>query len=535
VSAADRSFDAIVVGGGHNGLVAGALLAKAGLRSVVLEARDRPGGAVELALTVGRFRRSLIRDLQLEQHGLILVAPSVRTFAPEPDGRALTMWSDPVRTAEGLRSWSKADAAAYVAFDRKVRSLASFVARLGAATPPDVDAPSLGDAMTGLGLARALRGLGGSTQVREALRVLPMPVAEFVSEAFETEALRGAIAARGVRHAAMGPRSAGTVLTLLTESAVSGGGVAGETVFARGGPSALTDALVKSCLSAGAQVRCGVGVARILTANGTVAGVALGTGEEVAAPVVVSSLDAKRTLLRLLDPMAIGPTLSWRAGNFRMPGVVAWVELELSALPSFSAAEGEADERLHGRIVIAPGIDYVERAFDASKYGRVSEEPLIEAVIPTLLDPSLARGSGHVMRAMLQYAPYHLRRGEWSSLRDGLGELALATLERYAPDIRSKVAGLRVLTPLDLEREYGLTEGHPLHGEPGLDQFFAWRPLFGLGRYRLPVDGLYLCGSSAHPGGGVTGGPGANAAREVLADWRRRGEARVPKHQDAPP
>jgi phytoene dehydrogenase-like protein len=312
--------------------------------------------------------------------------------------------------------------------------------------------------------------------------------------------------------------------------------VAGETVFALGGPSALTDALVKSCLSAGAQVRCGAGVARILTANGTVAGVALGNGEELAAPVVVSSVDAKRTLLRLLDPMAIGPTLAWRAGNFRMPGVVAWVELELSALPSFSAAEGQADERLQGRIVIAPGIDYVERAFDASKYGRVSEEPLIEAVIPTLLDPSLARGNGHVMRAILQYAPYHLRRGEWGSLRDGLGELALATLERYAPDIRSKVAGLRVLTPVDLEREYGLTEGHPLHGEPGLDQFFAWRPLFGLGRYRLPVDGLYLCGSSAHPGGGVTGGPGTNAAREVLADWkRRRGEARVPKHQDAPP
>ena len=190
-------------------------------------------------------------------------------------------------------------------------------------------------------------------------------------------------------------------------------------------------------------------------------------------------------------------------------------------LPRFDAAEGPDDERLHGRIVIAPAIDYLERAFDASKYGRVSEEPYLEAVIPTLVDPSIARGNGHVMRVTLQYAPYHLRRGEWDSLREGLGELALATLERFAPDIRTKVNGLRILTPVDLEREYGLTEGHPLHGEPGLDQFFGWRPLLGLARYRMPLDGLYLCGSSAHPGGGVTGGPGANAAREALADWQR--------------
>jgi phytoene dehydrogenase-like protein len=522
VSAPDRSFDAIVIGAGHNGLVAGGLLARAGLQTLVLERRDRPGGVAELALTMGRLRPTVMRDLQLEQHGLRLIAPSVRAFAPQPDGRALTLWADSGRTADELRGWSKADAQAYVGFDRKVRALASFIAHLNAATPPDLRAPSVADALTGLDLVRAFRGLGGRRQVGEALRVLPMPVAEFLGEAFETDAVRGAIAARAVRCSAMGPRSAGTTLTLLSDSSGSGGGAAGDAAFVRGGALALGDALVKACLSFGGSVRCGAQVAQILIRDGRVEGVALASGEELTASLVLSAVDPKRTLLGMVDPVALGPTLVWRAGRIRMPGTVAAVELELGALPRFSAADAGGDEQLRGRIVIAPGIDYLERAFDASKYGRVSEEPYLEAVIPTLADPSLAPGGGHVVRGLLQYAPYHLRRGDWDSLRDGLGDLALTTLERYAPDIRSKVTALKVLTPLDLERDYGLTEGHPLHGEPGLDQFFAWRPLLGLARYRLPWEGLYLCGSGAHPGGGVTGGPGENAAREALADWKRR-------------
>jgi phytoene dehydrogenase-like protein len=268
-------------------------------------------------------------------------------------------------------------------------------------------------------------------------------------------------------------------------------------------------------------VRCGAEVSRILVQDERVAGVALSSGEEVTARIVLSGADPKRTLLELIDPVVLGPTLVWQAGNIRTPGVVAFVEMALAGLPRFSASEGPDDERLRGRIVIAPGLDYLERAFDASKYGRVSEEPYIECVIPSLVDPTLA-SSGHVLRAILQYAPYRLRMGDWDALRDGLAELSLATLERYAPDIRSRVTETQVVTPLDLEREYGLTEGHPLHGEMALDQFFAWRPLLGLARYRLPMEGLYLCGSGAHPGGGITGAPGANAAREALADWKSR-------------
>ena len=519
----ERSYDAVVIGGGHNGLVAGAYLGRAGLRTVVLERRDRPGGALDLSLTVGRLRPAVVRDLRLETHGLRTFSPSVRAFAPQPDGRAVTLWADPARTARELREWSSADAEAYPSFDRKIRALASLVAHLHATTPPDLASPSIADALAGLSLARAFRGLGGRRQARQALRVLPMAVSDLVEEVFETDSIGGPIASRGIRFASMGPRSPGTALAMLSDSAGNDGGAAGETVFAVDGSGALGDALVEACRAFGTTVRCGAAVSRIVTREGRVVGVALSSDEEIPASIVLSGVDPKRTLLELIDPVVLGPTLVWRAGNIRMPGVVAAVELMLDALPRFPASDGPDDERLGGRIVIAPGVDYLERAFDASKYGRVSDEPFLEAVIRTWGDPTTAGSGGrHTLHAILQYAPYRLRMGEWDALRDGLAELALATLERYAPDIRTKVTGMKVLTPLDLERDYGLTEGHPLHGEAGLDQFFAWRPLLGLARYRLPVEGLYLCGSGAHPGGGITGGPGANAAREALADWKRR-------------
>ncbi len=353
--------------------------------------------------------------------------------------------------------------------------------------------------------------------------MLPMAVADFLSEAFESDPLRAAIAARGVQYAAMAPRSAGTAAVLLGDSA-GGGGLAGQAAFARGGPGALADALVRAARALGAQVRCGAEVAAIANAGERATGVVLASGEEFRAPVVVSGLDPKRMLLSLVDPVAAGPTLRWRAGNLRLPGVVAKVNLALDGLPAFPAAAGRDEELLRGRIVIAPGLDFLERAFDASKYGRVSEEPFLEATIPTLSDPALAPEGVHVMSVLVQYAPYHRRDGSWevAAERERLGDLVLATLERYAPGLSGRVTARHVLTPLDLERDYGLTEGHPLHGEPGLDQLFAWRPLYGNARYRLEcLRGLYLCGSGAHPGGGITGAPGANAAREILSDRKR--------------
>jgi len=524
-------YDAIVIGGGHNGLVAAAYLAKAGRGVIVLERREKVGGILDtveiapgvrapgIAHTVGRLRRSVIEDLGLVRHGLALIEPAVRVFAPQPDGSALTLWADPSRTAEGLKSRSEPDARAYPRFDRRVRALASFLAYLYAATPPDLRSPSFADAMSGVRLGNAFRRLGRKA-AREATRALPMAVADYVAESFETDAVRGAVASRAVQYTAMGPWSAGTTAVLLGDSAGNDGGAAGQSTFARGGSGALAEAMASAAKSFGAEVRTGAEVVRVLTEDHRAVGVALADGSEMRARVVVSSADPKRAITTLIDPVVAGPELMWRAGNIRTPGVVSKVNLALSGLPAFVG--DDVEEPLKGRIVVAPGIDYLEKAFDASKYGRVSDEPYLEATIPTLVDPTLAPEGTHVMSIVAQWTPYALREGDWEAERERVGDLVVKTMEQYAPGLGNLVTARQVLTPVDLEREYGLSGGHPLHAEPGLDQFFAWRPLLGHARYRFGIDGLYLCGSGAHPGGGVTGAPGANAARVILADLGKR-------------
>jgi phytoene dehydrogenase-like protein len=538
-----RTWDAVVVGGGHNGLIAAAYLARAGLSTLVLEGRERVGGIADtaelkpgvrvpaVAHTVGRLKPSIVRELGLRGHGLTFVAPDVRVFAPAPDGSAITLYDDVQRTADGLRARSGHDAANYAGFDRLVRSLGRFLAELGGAAPPDIQAPRLGDALTGLKLTRAFRGLG-KHDARSILRVLPMAIADFVAESFETEALRGVLAARAIQNTAMGPWSAGTTAVFLADSAGNDGGAAGQTVYVRGGPGALSEALATAVRAAGGEIRTGAHVVHVTTGDGRATGVVLASGEEIGARIVVAGIDPKQVLTGLLDPVTLGPGLRWRATNIRTPGTVAKVNLALAGLPVFSAAGTgpDAERLLRGRIVIAPGIDYVERAFDASKYGELSAAPYLEATIPSLMDPTLVdepkagarRAARHVMSIHLQYAPYALREGNWPARRDELGNLAISTLAAYAPGIGKLVVGRQVLSPFDLERDYGLTGGHPYHAEPSLDSFFLWRPLLGSARYRLPVDGLYLAGSGAHPGGGITGVPGQNAAREILSDWKKR-------------
>jgi phytoene dehydrogenase-like protein len=528
-------YDAIVVGAGHNGLTAAAYMARSGLRVLVLEARPIVGGAAvteelggvrvpTLAHTVGRLKPAVVRELELAKHGLSLVAPEVRLFAPQPDGRAVTMYSDLARSVEAMRVFSENDAASLVEYDRRVRSLSRFLADIGDEAPPDIAGPGLGDALMGLRLGRAFRGLG-KQDAQMILRVLAMAAADFVAESFETEPVRAAMAWRAVRYTATGPWSAGSTSWLLADAAGNDGGAAGETVFAKGGPSALSDALAAAARAAGAEIRTGAGVVGITTADGAVTGVVLASGDEITAPAVVSGLDPKQLLTKLIDPVVVGPGMRWRAGNIRTPGTVAKINLVVDGLPEFPAAGGDP-KLLRGRILVgASSIDDVERAFDASKYGRLPERPVVEATIPSLIDPSLVAGAPegtHVISAIMQWMPPKQDAAFWNAQRDAVGDLAVRTLESVAPGLGSRVRARQVLTPADLEAEYGLTGGHPMHAEPGLDSFFLWRPLLGWARYRMPVSGLYLAGSGAHPGGGVTGVPGRNAAREVVADRTRR-------------
>lgn len=523
--------DAIVIGAGHNGLVTAAYLAKAGRTVTVLERRERVGGildTVEIAPgvrapgivhTIGRLRRSVIDDLGLVQHGLVTIDPAVRVFAPQPDGPGLTIWADAARTAAELRERSPNDAEAYPAFDARVRALASFLSYLHAITPPDVKDPSIADALNGLKLGNAFRRLGAKAG-REATRAMPMAIADYVAEAFETDAMRGAIASRATMYTAMGPWSAGTTSVLLADSAGNDGGAPGQSMTAKGGSGALAEALASAARAFGAEIRTGTEVEGIITRNGRAVGVAVASGEELHARAVISAADPKRTLTELIDPVVVGPHLSWRAANIRTPGAVSKVNLALSGLPSFAGAD--SPERLAGRIVIAPSVDYLERAYDASKFGRMSEEPYLEATIPTISDPTLAPDGQHVMSIVVQWTPYRLREGEWDAERDHLADVTVKTMERFAPGLGELVTARQVITPTDLERDYGLSGGHVYHAEPGLDQFFAWRPMFGHARYRFGIPGLYLCGSGAHPGGGVTGAPGANAAREILDALKKR-------------
>jgi phytoene dehydrogenase-like protein len=518
------THDVVVIGGGHNGLVAAALLARAGRKPLVLERRDVVGGAAlteefhpgfrasTLAHSTGPLRASLVSELGLK---LETLEPEPRVFAPQPGGRALALYGDVGRSAASIGAFSTRDAQRYPLFDATLRRVSKVMASLLEATPPDLERPSLSDAWPMGRLALRVRGLGRH-DAQCLLRWGPMAVADFVSEWFESEALRAVLAARGVAGASAGPWSGGTTANLLLQAAHGGGSGAGSTVFVRGGLGALTQALADAARRFGAEIRTGAEVARLTTADGRVSGVALADGEQIAARAVVSGTDPQRTFLRLLDPALLDPEDRRRLKNYQQKGMASKVNLALAGPPSFKAARDPGV--LQGRIHIGPSLDDLERAYDPSKYGELPERPWLEVTIPTLTDPSLAPPGKHVMSVYVQHTPYKLRAGDWDSRREELGDSVLRLLDEYAPGLSSLVVGRQVLTPLDLERSYGLTGGHPSHGEPSLNQLFTMRPALGWARYRARVPGLYLCGAGAHPGGGVTGAPGANAAREILKD-----------------
>lgn len=525
--------DIVILGGGHNALIAAFYLARKGYKPLLLERRPIIGGAAvteefhpgfrasTLAHAAGPILPAIARDLQLSQQGLEMIEPDVRLFAPSPDGRALLLHSNPAASVKGIESFSKNDAAHYLEFCQGLGRAAQIAAQLLEMTPPVIEKPSAEDLWKLLKVGRKVRSLGKKEMMR-LIRWGPMAVADFVAEFFETDLLRAVVASRGIFGAALGPWSAGSTALLLLRAAADPH-PAGSSAHPRGGMGALSTAIASAAKQAGVEIRTSAEVAQILVKDGGVTGVALKSGEEIAAKAVVSGADPRRTLLGLLDPVHLPPSFVVKLRHYRSQGTVAKMNLALAGLPSFTALRDapSATSALAGRIHIGPGIDYLERAFDHSKYGEFSSAPYLDISIPTISDPSLAPAGKHAMSIYMQFAPYHLKTGDWTQQRDALGDPILKTLSAYAPDLPGKILAQQILTPKDLEDIYGLTGGHPFHGELALDQIFTMRPILDWARYRTPVKNLYLCGSGTHPGNGLTGASGRNAAREIIADLRK--------------
>jgi phytoene dehydrogenase-like protein len=468
----------------------------------------------------GPFSAQVISDLNLPNFGLQMITPSVRALALSPDGKSLCIYNDVAKTVTEIERFSAKDAKSYPEFVNSFSRIGRVLAPLIAMTPPSIDEPSTADLWQLGKVGLAFRKLGKKDEYR-LLRWGPMAVADLVSEWFETELLRATVAARGIYGAFAGPWSAGTSLGLLWQAAMDGSAI-GSASYAKGGMGALSDALAKAAMAAGAEIRTGASVAAVVGADSDAPKVVLESGEEIGSRAVVSNADPRTTFLNLVDPVELDPDFLSKMRNYRTPGAAGKINLALSALPAFSGVNGGNPEKLTGRIHIGPEIDYLERAFDASKYGEFSAQPYLDITIPSIADPSLAPDGKHVMSIHVQFAPYKLKHGDWTTRSEEFAENVLSVLEQYAPGVRESTIAAQVITPLELERDYGLSGGHIHHGEQSLDQFFTFRPLIGWAQYRTPLRRLYLCGAGTHPGGGLTGLPGFNAAREISRDFKNR-------------
>lgn len=533
-----QSYDAIIIGGGHNGLVTAGLLAKAGRSVLVLERRPILGGAATTedifpgfkvnvgAHDAGMFRPEVIEALQLNRYGLEFVESPIAAFAPQPDGRALTLWRDPGRSQMEIARFSEADAEKFPAFIQAINYVTGKLDGLMLRTPPN-----LGDAelegllpwfQTGLGIEHLTRRF-----LSEFLRVPFLSTAELLDEWFESDALKGLLATSGVTGSMQGPKSPGTAFIMLYHYLSGAASGFRASRFIRGGIGQVAAALVAAAQAQGVQIETGQEVSQIITENGRASGVALADGTKISGKVIVSNADPRRTFFDLVGATKLEVRFMRQIKNIRYRGCTAKLNLALSGLPHFTAVtppfplahDGDQGWELSGHIIISPSLDYLERAYDDAKYGRFSEQPYLDVVIPSLLDPSLAPAGQHTMSVVMQYAPYRLRQSNWAEQRKRLADKIVDTLAQYAPDLKDFILQRQMITPLDWEEQYGLTEGSIYHGQIELDQMLFMRPVAGYAQYRTPIKQLYLCGAGTHPGGGLTGAPGYNAAREILKDW----------------
>ena len=520
------NYDIIVIGGGHNGLVCAAYLARAGRKVLVLERRHVLGGAAVTeeihpgfkysvcSYVVSLLRPEIIRELDLPRHGLEIL-PLDGTFTPMPDGNHLWRMNDHARTRREIARHSKLDAEAYEEYGKAMVEMGRFVKPILTMVPPDPTSLDPRALLNLLGIARRFRALADNDKYNQ-IQLMTMSAIDFLDQWFETDVLKATMAASGIIGTFLGVRSPGTAYVLLHHYMGEIDGAFRSWGLSRGGTGAISNAIAAAAREAGAEIRTEAAVSGITVTNGRATGVVLGTGDELRASAVVSSVDPHRTFLQMIGARHLPDEFVEDVRRYKFRGSSGKVNLALDALPDFTSLPG-AGRHLRGAISISPGVDYMERAYDDAKYGRYSRRPYIDMVIPSLTDPSVAPPGKHVMSCFVQYAPYHLKEGNWDDERDAFGDTVVDTIAEYAPNIRDIILHRQVLTPLDLERDFGLTEGNIFQGELTLEQLFFLRPAPGWARYRTPVRNLYLCGSATHPGGGIMGAPGLNAARCILA------------------
>ena len=530
------TYDAIVIGAGHNGLVTACYLGRAGLRVLVLERRHIVGGACVTEETFPGFKVStaayvnslfhteIVRDLKLHAYGYEVLPRNPSSFTPFPDGRSLTMGPDAELTRSEIAKFSKRDAERYPQYEAMLERVAAVVEPTLTMAPPDLRRPRLGDLRKLLTLGQSFRQLGDATG--EAVEILTGAARPILDRWFESEELKGTLATDAIIGAMASPSMPGTAYVLFHHVMGETDGTRGVWAYIRGGMGGITQALAAAARDLGADIRCEAEVARILVRDGRAAGVALASGDEFHAPIVASNADANVTFLQLLDRSQLPEPFVADVERISYESASLKINVALDELPNFSAVPGtEPGPQHRGTIHLVPDQDYIERAFDDAKYGRPSADPVIECTLPSVVDPTVAPPGKHLMSMFVQYAPYELRDGSWDDdRRDAFADRCFEIVNEYAPNFTNAVIDRQVLAPLDLERVFNLTGGNIFQGAMTPGQLFAFRPVPGYARYRTPIRGLYLCGSAAHPGGGVMGTPGLNAAREILG--RRRFRAR---------
>jgi phytoene dehydrogenase-like protein len=530
-----QHYDVIVIGGGHNGLVNAAYLAKAGKKVLVLERRHVLGGAAvteeiisgflfsECSYVVSLLRPEIIRELDLPRHGLEIL-PLDGTFSPMPDGNHLWRMNDHAKSIREIRRHSRVDAEAYDEFSKMMTPMCRFVKPMLSMIPPDPTTLNPRDLKQLHFMMQRFRELS-SDERYTLIQLMTMSSADFLDQWFETDVLKATMSASGIIGTFLGIRSPGTAYVLLHHYMGEIDGAFRSWGFSRGGTGAISNAIAASAREAGVEIRTKAPVGKIVVKNGRATGVVLQSGEEIAANVVSSSVDPHLTFEKFMEPSELPADFLEGVRRYKFRGSSGKVNIALNALPDFKAIPGDG-AHLRGAISISPGMEYMERAYDDAKYGYYSRRPYIDMVIPSLTDPSVAPPGKHVLSCFVQYAPYKLAQGTWDDQREAFGDNVIDTIAEYAPNIKNIIIGRQILTPLDLEREFGLTQGNIFQGELSLEQLFFLRPVAGWAYYRTPVENLYMCGSATHPGGGIMGANGRIASQVILKEWKKSGAQR---------